>query len=956
MKKALPLLSRSLLGSLLLAFTISSLPAETIEGTYRAAGGRACAGTQLLFISDSSSETVCVETDHQGEFQVDLPAGEYDVYRSQGKTRDFVSRLKVSKGQTLNVDLTDQRRSQDRSLAAIREYKSGSGESDQEKLAELINPFPLKKQGRWYGSLYEFHRNDNFDARNFFDPVGEPLPEYKRNQFGGTLGAYFGRGLSLQGSYDGLRIIQGTTLLSHVPTTPMRQGDFSGLESTIIDPLTGQPFPGNRIPADRIDPIARQLLSVVPEPNRKDPDRNFVSNDPRVRDQNHFSLRGDVETAGGATLVANYAYTGATQTRVAELPAFDSDVSEAYQDASVSYSRVLSASLLTSLRIELGRSRSDSLSRNAGQAGLLESLGISGLQVSDPLEEGYPMFWLTGYADFGDGNSPGTAVRNHLGISSSVTYVRGSHTLRGGLDMTAIQLNNQRSDGVHRGRFSFSGRFTGDGFADFLLGHPDSADRGIGSDRADLRRLRWEAFFRDQWRIVPNFELSYGINYEVSPPYHSIRDNVSGFYPLLFEPPASGEIVIAGSQRARELGFGKAVPGSLLFTDRNDWSPRVAFAYNPLGSNRLVVRANYSIWHDFPQDWLFLRSLTRNYPFYYVESASVSQGQPPLPLQDPFSTSVEPQLIVNGMVPRLRTPSTQTWRLGIENEPFRNWNVGITYVGQRGTHSTRLIPANVPTPGTGPVQPRRPNPDFGPFEIVTDGGAYTGHGLDLSAERRLARGFSVRSGFEWNRFLDDSVWGNPQNPRDLHSERATANWLPRRRFYLNYIVDLPMRSIFYLSDSDSWLRWVADGWRLSGITEIRDGRPFTVTMSGDPNNDGVYGDRPDRMASGILPANERSVDQWFDTSAFAAPSAYGFGTSGRSILLGPGYQTWDVSVIKQTRFSDGDQLEFRVELFNALNQVNFDRPNANFADSSLFGKIFGADRAREIELALKYSF
>lgn len=845
---------------------------------------------------------------------------------------------------------------QETSLKAIRDYTTETTDGKSNDVSELINPFPVKKQGRFYGSLYEFLRNDNFDARNFFDPVGEPLPEYKRNQFGGTLGAFVGSGMSFQGSYDGLRIIQGTTTLSHVPMSQMRQGDFSGLGQTIIDPLTGRPFPDNRIPADRIDPISQDLLSVVPNPNRTDLDRNFVNNDPRIRDQNHVSVRGDVETAKSGTLVGDYSYTDADQTRVATLPAFDSSLSERYQDGSVSYSRSLSQKLLTYLRIEFSRSRTYSLSRNSGRSGLLDSLGIHGLQVTDPLEEGYPMFWLTGYADFGDRDSPNTAVRNRIGLSSSLTYVRGDHTFHGGLDMTAIQLNNQRSDGTHRGVFSFSGRFTGDGFADFLLGYPDSAERGVGSDRADLRRFRWEGFFRDQWRIVPNLELSYGINYEYSPPYHSTRDNVSGFYPLLFEPPLNGKIITAGSAQANQLGFGDAVKGSLLFTDKNDWSPRLGLAYNPLGSNRLVVRSSYSIWHDFPGDWLFVRSLTRNYPFYYQESAEVSQGEPPLSFSDPFASSVQPQLVVNGMAPHLRTPYTQTWRLGIENEPIENWNIGLSYVGQKGTHSTRMIPGNVPTPGPDPVQDRRPNPNYGRFEIVNDGGSYTGHSLDLTAERRLVRGFSLRSGFEWNRFLDDNVWGNPQNPRDLRSERATATWLPRKRFYLNYIVDLPMQSVFYGAESLPWLRWMVDGWRLSGITEIRDGRPFTVTMSGDPNNDGVWGDRPDRIGTGVLPAGERSVDGWFDTTAFTAPSAYGFGTSGRSILLGPDYQSWDVSVIKQTRFSDGNSLEFRVELFNALNQVNLDQPDTDYSDPSLFGKIFGADRAREIELALKYSF
>ncbi len=412
--------------------------------------------------------------------------------------------------------------------------------------------------------------------------------------------------------------------------------------------------------------------------------------------------------------------------------------------------------------------------------------------------------------------------------------------------------------------------------------------------------------------------------------------------------------MIAGTSRAEQLGFGDAVNGTLIFPDRNDWAPNLAFAYNPLGSNQLVLRGTYSINYDSPNQWYFIESLGRNYPFYYVESVETSEGGPPVSLSDPFAEAARPELTVRGISPHLRNAYVQNWRASVETELSRNWSVQVTYAGQKGTRMTRVIPANVPTPSPEPIQDRRPNPEYGRFRIINDGGSFVGHGLDLTAERRMADGLSVRSGFEWNRFFSDDLGGDPQNPRDLQAERSQATWVPRKRFFLNYIIDLPFRSIAF-ADDVSWLQWALDGWRLSGITEIQDGRPFTVTVSGDPNNDGVYGDRPDRIASGNLPADQRSVDQWFDTSAFTAPADYSFGNSGRGILFGPGHHTWDVSVIKQTRMSDGEMLEFRVELFNAFNHTNFYRPTSQF-DSSTFGTIFGADRAREIEVALKYSF
>ncbi|NWG13293.1 MAG: hypothetical protein HXY20_07150, partial [Acidobacteria bacterium] len=156
-------------------------------------------------------------------------------------------------------------------------------------------------------------------------------------------------------------------------------------------------------------------------------------------------------------------------------------------------------------------------------------------------------------------------------------------------------------------------------------------------------------------------------------------------------------------------------------------------------------------------------------------------------------------------------------------------------------------------------------------------------------------------------------------------------------------------------DAGPWLDALIGGWRLSGITHFQDGTPFSVHQPGDCNNDGISDDRPDRVGPGTLNSSLRSPDKWFETSDFVDPEPYSFGNSGRNVLVGPSYAKWDISVIKQKRISDGSLIEFRVELFYAFNQVNFDQPYPVMGTSS-FGKIFGASRAREIEVALRYSF
>jgi len=962
-----------------------------VRGTLSNEQGEPTPAAQILIVNVETEERLAVTTDKDGNFDTSLEAGEYEVYQPHTEGDTLLASLSLQPDEIVNLDLSSSAEDQG-SLAAIRDYEVGLTQTatiDSQSFTDLINPFPARKQGKFSGSVYWFHRNDNFDARNFFDPVGEPLPEYKRNQFGGTLGWIHSQRLMVQGTYDGLRIIQGSTLLSHVPTQAQKRGDFSALSDDIIDPLTGEPFPGNQIPQDRISPVATNALYALPDPNQEDPDRNFVNNDPKVRNHDYFTIKVDIEPKEASKLIFNYSYRDVDQGLVHPLPSFNSDRVERFQTGSASYNQSFSERLLATFRVGLWRGWSVGASRNRGSEGLLDSLGINGVHVEDPVEEGFPDFQISGYAAFGDRNSPSTWTRNNLSLDTGFTYALNNHTLRGGFESDGKQLNNIRSDGLHRGRFVFNGFYSGDGFSDFLLGSPNSAYRGIGSDRADLRAIQWELFLRDQWKITPDFDLTIGARYEYNQPLHSTRDNVSGFHPLLFEPPQDGEIIVAGSgpplvvdiggqqfafKRSSEFGFEGAQPGSLVFPDRDNWAPQLGFAYSPLGTNQVVLRGSYSMHYSPPSEWSLTSSISRNFPFFYSEGVQASPSDPTISLSDPFNSDAVPELRLKGIEPHVEDESSHFWRLELQNEFARNWTFEMRYIGRRGTQNTRVIPGNVPLPGPEEVQARRPSPELdltcldsesgtscpslplGGFSIVTDGGMYGGHSFEVSAQRRLSKGLAFNSGFEWNRVLDDSFYMNPSNPRNLSAEKATAFWFPQRGLFVNYIIDLPVGSGHWLGNFSDWSQFILDGWRLSGITHIRDGRFFTVRMPGDPNNDGVSGDRPDRIGSGHLDASERSVDQWFNTLDFAEPAeAYGFGDSGRNILMAPGYHAWDVSVIKQTRLSDGDVLEFRIEFFNAFNQVNFDRPNSEFG-TSVFGTIFGAERAREIEIALKYSF
>lgn len=842
-----------------------------------------------------------------------------------------------------------------------------------ESTALIVNPFSVRKRGKIYGSVYEYHRNDNFDARNFFDPVGQPLPEFKRNQFGVSLGASVTSRLKVFGSYDGLRVIRGSTLLSLVPTDAMKEGDFSAAAGRqLIDPFTGEAFAGNRIPQERIHPVASRLLGLFPDPNRDDPVRNYVNNQPSVENRDTVSSRVDYEWSPQTKIFGTYNISDGARRLVSALPAFGNEVDERDQDVAIDLSHSFSPNKVLSLKVGVSRFSSLQTSDQAFQEGLLDSIGIAGVGVLDPMDEGYPEMQILGYSGIGSSTgsgfvspSPESFNQNGYSLSAGYTYVSGEHTLSLGGSLNIDQYNDMRTWGTRRGQFGFSGQFTGDAFGDFLLGIPYTAARGVGSDRADLRKRSWRLYLNDSWKLSPNFTLTMGLAYSYSPFFHSTHDNVSFFYPLVQEPPRDGEVVVTGSDRARELGLDLA-PGHAAYDDKNDWQPSFGVAYSPFGNNRMVLRASYSIGHSSMNMFQALTYMGRNYPFFYVQRAE-SPVRPDLDIANPFESAALPALSFTAADPELRNAFMQNREVALQYEFPGNWSMELKYSGRITTRFYRVVPGNVPLPAPAgePIQPRRPNPDYGIFEILKSDATYTNNELNARVTRRLTDFFSLQANFTWGRAISDAyswTFANPNNPRDLAAERSLYGFFPTKSFNLNYILDLPLGKGKLLST-----RWAGrigvllEGWRISGITNIRSGSPFSPEIFGDPNNDGVWGDRPDRIGEGNLPKSERSINKWFETADFkmpdyGGPEARWFGNSGRNVLLSPGSTQWDISVMKTTPVTrSGNMLEFRVQFFNAFNHVNFDQPG-NFINSPTFGVISGADDAREIEIALKYSF
>ncbi len=291
-------------------------------------------------------------------------------------------------------------------------------------IQEILNPFAARKRSRIYGSLYEYHRNDNLDARNFFDPAGKELPEYKRNQFGGSLGFSVTESLKLFGTYDGLRINKGSTILSHVPTSAMKGGDFSSFEDALINPFTGGAFPNNQIPTSMIHPASAKMLATIPDPNSSDPDRNYVNNQPSIQDQDTITFRADFAAGENSKIFGNYAIRRSSGFSVEALPLFGMTSSGKEQDVSIEYVRDINEQWVATIKAAYTREADTELALQAGKEGLLASLGIGGVSTLDPLDEGYPDFEMSGYASLGSGDSPTATYLNEYAPAHDCGFVR----------------------------------------------------------------------------------------------------------------------------------------------------------------------------------------------------------------------------------------------------------------------------------------------------------------------------------------------------------------------------------------------------------------------------------------------------------------------------------------------------------------------------------------------------
>jgi hypothetical protein len=841
------------------------------------------------------------------------------------------------------------------SIEAVQEFKiqtsSYSAEFGRNAGAQ-INLVTKSGTNEFHGSVFEFHRNAKMDAKNYFDPADQPIPPFERNQFGTVVGGPVRRNqMFFLVNYEGTRMDKSLTALATVPTAAERMGDFSrtfnpttGALIVVRDPQTGQPFPGNVIPPGRIDPTGRNIAALYPEPNRSGT-QNFVSSPSQDFDADLMTLRLDYTLSAKDTIFGRYFRSESNEFnpfgRVANaggtnVPGFPVRIASLGQNLALNYTRILGSRLLLEGRFGLhryttGRFQNQGINR-------AQELGINGTPGQER-DYGYPLFNITGYTTVGDRNDlPQDRPQNTYHYFTNLTYNTGGHNLRTGFEVRYLQ-EDLYADLNIRGSYTFNPALTGYGLADMLLGLPTTVTVTYPGLEANWRDTSYGVYAQDDWRVGSRLTLNLGLRYDYFTPITDVYDRRAIF------DFSDNVIKVVGEN---------GIPRSGYQADRNNFAPRIGFAFLPLGTPRLVTRGGYGIFYD-KENWnshaglnnqpMFRTSLQYNNPGS-ISNAFTGAATTPLPN-------------VNAMQDDFRDASYQQWNVFVESEAFTNTVIGIGYVGSKGSDLPSQKDANQPTPGTGNAQARRPIPQYAAINYLYSGSSSNFHSMQARFERRFSGGFSFLANYTFGKTTDDAplYGGSAPDATNTEAARGPANTDSRQRFSASFIYELPFGpGQPFLEDASGVTGALVAGWQVNGIVTLASGVPFTPIVSQDRAGTARTNSQwPDRICDGTL--DDPAPDRWFDASCFTVPAAGTFGNAGRNIQVGPGLSNVDLSLFKSFRIAAGHQLQFRVEVFNLFNHVNFGQPNATIDAPLTVGRISTtATDSRQVQLALKYTF
>lgn len=866
----------------------------------------------------------------------------------------------------------------------------------------------ISKSGtnEYHGNLFEFFRNRALNATPFFNNaapsfVGLRKPQFNVNEFGGTLGGplplpFMGSGKDKTFfffSYLGFRRRQGVSNTATVPTQAQR--DIINAVGT---------------------PEAKALLALIPAANSGN---TLFSSAGNSLDRNQFSIRGDHRFSDSNSMFVTFfnekqtftdpfAFGGST------IPGFGTSGDLTFRNVIVSDFHTFSARSVNEFRFSWHQR--DTLSVVPVNKTTPADLGIQGIVPDDPAAAGPPRVDITGFSTFGNTiQGPQGRNDNTYQVVDNFSHNRGNHHLKWGGEYRNYG-QNQTFDFINSGLYIFTGDMTSilgkpvipgltAALSDFARGDVlEYVQNSAGTPRYETQN--YTLFIQDDWKVRPSFTLNLGLRYELDTPLVDSEDRVNTFrfgQKSTVFPTAPTGLVFPGDT---------GITRSTYQTDKNNFGPRVGFAWDVLHNGKLSLRAGYGLYYDTVISETTLQFLTA--PPFAIQPFSdcTTIDNPfanalctnPIPQPFPFTpiqrggsfdfANVAPiSMTIND--PNFKTPYSHQYNMNIQWEFMKNYLLEVGYVGTSGVNLlTRreinpalLIGAN---PSTANTAQRRlfnqNNPDTaafgGPvFSNITnqETSAHSSYNsLQVTVSKRFSDGLYFQNAYTWSHCIDNSS-GLRSNTRynNPSADRGNCDQDIRHRDVLSYIYELP----FY-KGQNGFAGKVLGGWQISGVTVLETGIPFNITEPTDRSLSGAGSDRPDVVGTGQLqffdPRNtnasnggpNRSFNGTGGGSATAATNPFfrrvgsgtslalgggRFGTLGRNVFHGPGDINFDFTLLKRTRVGEGKIIEFRSEFFNIFNHANFGNPNGNIGSAN-FGRITTTDDPRLIQFGLKFTF
>jgi carboxypeptidase family protein/TonB-dependent receptor-like protein len=878
------------------------------------------------------------------------------------------------------------------SIDSVAEFQVQTAMVPAEYSRASVNVVSKSGTNEWHGAMWEFLRNKDLDSRPYNVPS---LYQFERNQFGANAG-----GAAIKNrlfgflAYEGLRVTQAganqsgsTPVTVTLPTLAERVGNFSA-DKVIKDPSTGIAYPGNQIPLSQLNPISLAAVGILPSPVSGASYVNAV--EPLRQNNGNYSARFDYAVTPVWNLFTRYSRSNENADVPFTIPNRDSLNDARSQNAVLGSTYTITPNVVNETHLGFSRLRltlglQDPQFNVNGVAENLPQMNLGG---------SYPLF---GGAGGFNTTNPGGGIA----LSRDTTYQaydnlawnRGRQAFKFGAEVEQVNYARYETPAV-LGSFQFTGKFSGNSVADYLLADSATASRSIGPDTIDARQYIYGFYMQDDIHVLKNLTVNLGLRYELAPPFYDLHKEMGS---IDYSGVPSPQQIFATGPLAHytptffvcgESGY----PKGCAYTDKNNFAPRVgaAWSINP----KTVVRAGGGFFY-VNSDANPLFRLAAGLPNNLAQTLTIGSYSPSTQGFNIFGPGIlgPAQIQAAGIDLNQKTSYSMQWNFSVQRELAKNVVLEVGYLATLGLKLEQNVQPNNSQPSTNTaVDPRRPygsliyapGTQFPSYLQVQGSSVPVGfinflpHSAQsnyesgfIRLEKRFSHGISFLNSYTYSKVITNApqfrnaggVSGSenspPQNSYDLSAERGLAAFDLRNRWTSTAIYDLPFGS------SGRWLRngWAgkaAGGFEVSGILTMQSGFPFTINLKGDTANvgagtGGIYV-RPNVVGtSQYLPSSQQSTAEWFNVADFANPGAGNFGDLGRNTLIGPSLFDLDLVLQKNITIMERVKLQIRAEFFNTLNHSNYNIVDRIFADPS-FGAVQSQLDPRQLQFGLKLIF